>query len=176
MDIATQTEIILRRTGYETWQWTGVSPAVICFESAAVIGFVHVFPSAIELLEGWEAAQKVVLSRHSSALRAAGLKAWNVYSVLLTPEKALAQRRAVERLEEDFSLTRKIAREGIRTQDDLEGALLPLTAVKAQPILSDTDFQDRLQARLKNVSEDVLMAFLGAASAEDVAKIMVEKS
>jgi hypothetical protein len=175
MDIATQAEIALRRAGYETWLWTGVSPAVTCFENAALIGFVHVFSSVEELLARWEAAQQAVLFRHSAALRAAGAKAWNVYSVFLAEEKALTNRRAVERIEENFALTRKIARDGVRTQDDVERALLPLAAVKAQPILSDTDFQDRLRSRLKNVSADVLAAFLGAASAEEVARILAEK-
>jgi len=148
---------------------------VTCFENAALIGFVHVFPSADELLARWEAAQQSVLARHSAALRAAGAKAWNVYSVFLAEEQAPSQQRAVERIEENFALTRKIARAGVRTQDDVERALLPLTAVKAQPILSDTDFQDRLRARLNDVSPDVLTAFLGATSAEEVAKILVEK-
>jgi outer membrane protein TolC len=116
-----------------------------------------------------------VLSRHSASLRAAGAKAWNVYSVFLAEEKALTKRREVERIEENFTLTRKIARAGVRTQDDVERALLPLAAVKAQPILSDTDFEDRLRTRLKDVSADVLTAFLGSASAEEVARMLAEK-
>lgn len=175
MDIATQAEIVLRGAGYETWPWTNVSPAVTCFENAALIGFVHVFSSADELLASWEEAQQAVLSRHSAALRAAGAKAWNVYSVFLAEEQAPTQQRGVERIEENFALTRKIARAGVRTQDDVERALLPLTAVKAQPILSDTDFHDRLRTRLTDVSADILTAFLGATSAEEVAKMLMEE-
>ncbi|TVT76545.1 MAG: hypothetical protein FHP92_07755 [Denitromonas halophila] len=176
MDIATQTEIILREAGYETWPWVGTAPAVICFENAALIGFVHVFSSANELLARWEAAQQAVLSRYGAALRAAGAKAWNVYSVFLAEEQAPMQQRAVERIEENFALTRKVARAGVRTQDDIEHALLPLTKVKAQPILSGTDFQNRLCARLKDVSPDVLAAFFATTSAEEVANILAEKS
>lgn len=175
MDIATHTEILLRGAGYETWTWTGAAPAVICFENAALIGFVHVFPSANDLLARWQVAQNAVLSRHGPALRAAGAKAWNVYSVFLTEELASAQQRAVERIEEDFALTRKIARAGVRTQDDLDRALLPLTAIRAQPLISETDFEDRLQARLKDVSPDVLAAFLGTTPAEEVARILAER-
>lgn len=175
MDVATQTEVLLREAGYETWTWTGVTPAVICFENAALIGFVHVFPSADDLLTRWQDAQSAVLSRHGPALRAAGAKAWNVYSVFLTTEQATTQQRAVERIEENFALTRKIARAGVRTQDDLERTLLPITAVRAQPLISETDFEDRLRARLKNVSSDVLAAFLGPTPAEEVAKILAEK-
>src|SRR5262245_22440178 len=151
MDIATQTEIILRGAGYDTWTSTATTRAVTCFENAALIGFVHVFASADDLLKRWDAEQQLVLSRHSAALRAAGAKAWNVYSVFLVEEQAPNQQRAVEHLEENFELTRKIARVGIRTQDDLERALLPLTAVKAQPLLSETDFENRLNARLHDV-------------------------
>lgn len=175
MDIATQVEIVLREAGYETWPWTGASRAVTCFENNAVIGFVHVFQSAHELLGGWEAAQQAVLSRHSAALRAAGAKAWNVYSVFLADEQSPSLQRTVERIEENFSLTRKIARAGVRTPDDVERTLLPLIAVRAQPILSDTDFQDRLRSRLKDVPNDVLTAFFGDTSAEDVARLLVEE-
>ncbi len=175
MDIATQAEVVLRGAGYETWQWSGVSPRVTCFENAALIGFVHVFQSASELLERWEATQQAVLSRHSAALRAAGAKAWNVYSVFLAEDQTATQQRAVERIEENFVLTRKIARAGMRAQDDIEHALLPLIAVKAQPILSGSDFEDRLRFRLKDISPDVLTAFLGAANAEEVARILTEK-
>ena len=172
MDIPTQAEIILRKAGYDTWPWTGAVPAVTCFENAALIGFIHVFASADELLERWEAAQQVVLSRHAATLRAAGAKAWNVYSVLLTSDQPTLRLRAIERIEEDFALTRKIARASVRTAGDLESALLPLTAVKAQPLLADTDFEARLRMRLKDVSSDAVTAFLGEAKADQVARIL----
>lgn len=175
MDIATQAEIVLRGAGYETWPAAGMLPAVTCFENAALIGFIHVFSSPDQLLSTWEEAQKAVLSRHGPALRLSGAKAWNVYSVFLTGDQAPTLQRAVERIEENFSLTRKIARAGVRTQDDVEHALRPLTAVKARQILSDTDFQDRLCARLKDVSPNKLTAFLGDTSAEQVATILVEE-
>ncbi len=175
MDIATQVEITLREAGFDTWPWAGAVLPVICFENSALIGFVYVFSSAEDLLERWEAAQTAALSRYGSALRAAGAKAWNVYSIFLTEDQASTQQRAVEQIEENFALTRKIARAGIRTHEDVERVLLPLTAVRAQPLLSDTDFEDRLRARLKDVSADVLTAFLGAVPAEDVAKILAEK-
>lgn len=175
MDIGIQTEILLREAGYETWTWAGATPAVVCFENAALIGFVHVFPTASELLARWQEAQTSALSRHGPALRAAGAKAWNVYSVFLTEEQVPGQQRAVERIEEDFAMTRKIARSSVRTQDDLEHTLLPLTALRAQPLISDTDFEDRLRARLKDVSPGVLTAFLGTTPAEEVARMLAEK-
>ena len=110
MDIPTQVEIVLRDAQYDTWVSTSTSSPVICFENAALMGFAHVFDSALALLDEWEARQEHVLARHAAALRAAGIKAWNVYSLLLTAESAPDQTRAIERIEEDFKLTRKIAR------------------------------------------------------------------
>jgi hypothetical protein len=75
MDIGTQTEIILREAGFETWPWTGGIVPVICFENAAVAGFMHFFSSAEDLLARWEQAQSASLNRHTVSLRSAGAKA-----------------------------------------------------------------------------------------------------
>ncbi|UCI23979.1 hypothetical protein [Mesorhizobium sp. B2-8-5] len=172
MDIGTQSEIILREVGYETWPWTGTSPPVICFESATVIGFVHVFGTARELLDTWEAAQQRVLARHAPALRAAGTKAWNVYSVFLTSEFAQSLQRQVEKLEENFALTRKIARTAIQTTEDLTNVLMPLGPIKARPLLEHTDIADRLRVRAKDIPVEALTAFLANQRPEDVAEIL----
>lgn len=172
MDIPTQSEVILREAGYETWAWTGSSPPVTCFESATLVGFVHVFSTARDLLENWEAAQQRVLSRHAPALKAAGAKAWNVYSVLLTSELAPSFQWQVERLEENFTLTRKIARTAIQTVEDLANALLPLGPIRAQPILEDADIADRLRSRAKDIPVEALNAFLGDMKPDDVAEIL----
>ncbi len=175
MDIFTQAEIVLRDAGYNTWTWSGSSPSVVCFENISVLGFVHVFASAAALLERWTADQQAVLTRHAPALRAAGKKAWNVYSVFLTEEQAPQAQRAVDQIEEDFSLTRKIARTAVRTPDDVERALQPLTRVRAQPLLGDANFEARLRTRLKDVPEAAVTAFLGSVKAEEVARILGDR-
>jgi hypothetical protein len=172
MDIGTQSEVVLREAGYETWPWTGASPPVICFESATVVGFVHVFSTARELLDAWEAAQQRILARHAPALRAAGVKAWNVYSVFLTSELALGLQRQVEKLEENFALTRKIARTAIQTTEDVRNVLMPLGPIRAQPLLENADIAGRLRARTKDVPVEALNAFLGDLRPEDVAEIL----
>jgi hypothetical protein len=172
MDIATQAEIVLRGAGYDTWSWTGVSPAVTCFENAALIGFLHVFESAETLLTTWEAKQQVVLARHAASLRVAGAKAWNVYSIFLTAESVPLRHKTIERIEEDFNLTRKIARPAIRTPDDLERVLLPLIAVKAQPMLGAANFEARLRSRLKEITPEAVTAFLNETTADEVARIL----
>jgi hypothetical protein len=172
MNIGTHAEVILREAGYETWPWTGASPPVICFESATVVGFVHVFGSAKELLDTWEVAQQRLLARHAPALRAAGAKAWNVYSVFLTSELTPSLQHQVEKLEENFALTRKIARTAIQTKEDVANVLMPLSPIKAQPLLESVDIADRLRARAKDIPIEALNAFLGDLRPEDVAKIL----
>jgi hypothetical protein len=138
----------------------------------SVIGFIHAYPTAAALVESWSRDQRTVLARHSAALRAAGQKAWNVYSIFLTAEPAPHAQHAVDQIEEDFSLARKIARTSVRTADDVERALLSLTSVRAQPVLGDSNFQDRLRLKLKTMPESALTAFFGPVSAEEVARIL----
>ena len=172
MDIGNQVEIALRNARYTTRRVRRGARFVICFENAVLIGFVHVFESAVALLTQWEEVQEAVLKEYSIALRGAHGKAWNVYSIFLTADETPAQQRAIERLEENFALTRKIARGGIRTANDLEHVLLPLTSLQARPILVATDFEDRLRNRLKEVSSDAVTAFLAKTDAVEVAHIL----
>tara|TARA_R110000868_G_scaffold375277_2_gene639788 strand:- start:802 stop:1335 length:534 start_codon:yes stop_codon:yes gene_type:complete len=173
MDILTQSEIILRDANYETWAWTGSAGPVICFENAALMGFVHVFDTADTLLCNWHASQQTVLARHAASLRAAGAKAWNIYSVFLTPEEDTHRARKIERIEEDFSLTRKIARTSIAEKEDVEKALLTLLSLRSQPLLDIANFETRLRARLKDISSEAVTAFINSETTPaEVARIL----
>lgn len=172
MDILTQAEIILRDAQYETWTWTGAAGPVTCFENAALMGFVHVFESADALLGIWNENQKIALARHATSLRGAGAKAWNVYSVLLTPDQDERRGREIERIEEDFSLTRKIARGSITTPDDLEKALLPLLSIRSKPLLGASNFETRLRIRLKDIPPNAVAAFLSEITPAEIARIL----
>ncbi|MCY4463796.1 MAG: hypothetical protein OXC26_25880 [Albidovulum sp.] len=176
MDIPTQVEIVLRDAHYDTWVSTGTSSPVTCFESAALIGFVHVFDSARALLDDWETRQRHVLARHAAALRGAGTKAWNVYSLFLTADSAPDQARAIQRIDEDFELTRKIARESVRSAGDVERALLPLISIRSKPSLGASNFNDRLRARLKDLPQDAVTAFLSDTSSIEVSRILGAES
>lgn len=172
MDIFTQAEILLRDAQYETWAWTGSVGLVTCFENAALMGFVHVFDSADILLSTWKENQHIALARHAASLRAAGAKAWNVYSVFLTPDKDTRRGREIERIEEDFSLTRKIARASITTPDDVENVLLPLLSIRSKPLLGASNFETRLRTRLKEIPPDAVTAFLSDTTPAEIARIL----
>ncbi|WP_413729451.1 hypothetical protein [Sodalis sp. RH22] len=172
MDIFTQAEILLRDVQYETWIWSGSTGPVTCFENAALMGFVHVFDTADTLLDTWRADQQAVLTRHAASLRGAGAKAWNVYSVFLTPGQDVRLGREIERIEEDFSLTRKIARASITTADDVEKALLPLLSLRAKPQLGASNFESRLRTRLTGIPPEAVTAFLKEATPAEIARIL----
>tara|TARA_R110001583_G_scaffold71053_1_gene200685 strand:- start:7422 stop:7952 length:531 start_codon:yes stop_codon:yes gene_type:complete len=172
MDTLTQAEILLRDAQYETWTWTGSAGSVTCFENVALMGFVHVFDTADALLGTWSANQQVALARHAASLRGAGAKAWNVYSVFLTPDKDARRGREIERIEENFSLTRKIARASITTPDDVEKALLPLLSIRSKPLLGASNFETRLRTRLKDIPPDAVTAFLNETTPEEIARIL----
>lgn len=174
MDIERQVEIALRNAGYVTSRVRRESEFFICFENALLIGFAHVFESAAALLTQWETVQEAVLKQFSVALRGAGEKTWNVYSIFLTDDEEPERQREIERLEENFALTRKIARGGIRSANDIEQILLPLTSVQAQPSLGATDFEGRLRNRLKKLSPEAVKAFLAKTDATQVARILEE--
>nr|WP_315594881.1 hypothetical protein [uncultured Cupriavidus sp.] len=176
MDILTQAEILLRDAQYETWTWTVSGCAVTCFENAALMGFVHVFETADALLSAWKENQKLALARHAASLRGAGAKAWNVYSVFLTPDQDARRGREIERIEEDFSLTRKIARASIATAADVEKALLPLLSIRSKPLLGASNFETRLRSRLKDIAPDAVAAFLNETKPAEVVRILREKS
>ena len=174
MNIATQTEIILRDAGYDTWtSETSLAP-VVCFENAALIGFLHVFESANALIADWESRQRSALARYAAALRSVGAKAWNVYSLFLTEDSDGSVYRQIERIEENFSLTRKIARGGIRTPHDLEHVLLPLTAIRSHALLGEDDFEARLRERLKEIPVGAVDAFLLDKSIDNVVRVIGE--
>ncbi len=174
MDISTQVEIVLRDAQYETWVSTSSLSPVICFENAALMGFVHVFDSARALLDEWEKRQQHILSRHATELRAGGAKAWNVYSVFLTAELAPDQVPTIERIDENFEFTRKIAREAVRTSEDVERALLPLISIRSKPTLGVSNFSERLRIRLKDLPEEAVEAFLNDMPSFEVVRILGE--
>jgi len=172
MEILTQAEIVLRDAQYDTWAWSSSAGPVICFENAALMGFVHVFDSAETLLRSWNDRQQISLARHASSLRGAGDKAWNIYAVFLTPDQDASRGREIERIEEDFTFTRKIAKASIVTAEDVEKALLPLISIRSTPTLGASNFEARLRTRLNDLPPDAVTAFLNDASPAEVARIL----
>jgi hypothetical protein len=175
MDIGRQAEIVLRQAGYDTWPWGGGPASTVCFENEVIVGFVHVFSDPDALRVGWSTAQEIALARYATALRIAGDKAWNVYSVFLT-EKAAPPHlaRDIECIQEDFAMTRKIAGVGIATTIDITRVLLPLLPIQSRPVVEAGDYIQRLQTHLTDLPYEAVEGFLGRAEPTDIIAILAE--
>ena len=121
----------------------------LVFEDDTLLGFVCLQPSAGHILQNWHAKQEAFLRAHATPLRKDAGKAWNVYSVFLaggpcSPEDAAK----LLDVEEDFGGTRKLARAGVETEDDVTEALYPLLPIENSVSLAEGDAIARARTRL----------------------------
>lgn len=140
---------LLGHNGYQVSMEANDRQPQLLFENLSVFGFVVDFGSTQELVAGWAATQEQFLRRYSRALQLHPTKAWNAYGVFLTAEKgnpvATSQLGAIE---EDFNATRKIARAGVATSDDVRRALAPLLTVSHARVLEGVNVEKRVGSLL----------------------------
>ena len=173
-DLLSRAQLVLRDVGYETWEVNTQGQTVVAFENQALLGFVYSFDTAPSLLRDWKSTEQATLKQFAARFKTAGDKAWNVYSVFLTEAPALGIPLA--EIEEDLSLTRKIARAGLKTNADIAKALLSILPIQSMPTLSGSDFLMRLSPHLDGIHEGVFEALLGDATPADVAGMLVSSS
>ena len=133
------------------------------FEDDSLVGIVAAFPSAADLLREWSALQDTFLGSEASALRTVPEKAWNVYCVLLTPERPHdGLRDQLARIEEDLVGTRKLVGTGLADEDDIRRALAPLLPVRPVALPLE-DLSERIRTAL-GLSEATGAALLSGDS------------
>jgi hypothetical protein len=134
---------------------------ILAFEGTTVIGFVAFYSSVGDLIARWQADSSIIVDAHRLSLRLAQSKAWNTYMIFLTdalpsdPETA-----SLIAIEEDLTGTRKIARAGIRSTDDVQSALLPLLPIQNAPRLEAIDMKAEIAIRTSGLSPSLMEAFL----------------
>lgn len=154
--------------------WVLVASGEVRFEDASVLGCVSEFGSVNELLEGWKHAEDTFVRRYSAALRRDLRKAWNVYTILLTAERAsVPQRRDLVAIEENFQATRKVARAGIATEGDIEIALGVLLPIRHRVSMSSENALEAVSNRLSALPSEAVKALLAGGSGEHFANILV---
>jgi hypothetical protein len=161
---------LLQRVEYKVARLQAARPC-ISFEDQNILGVAVQFSSANELLENWEQEQDSFLQRNALALRRAGSKSWNVYSVFLAAEASQAEYLRGTLIEEDFRGSRKIVAMNLKTEADILRAVLPLLPI-----------QNNVQARQENVRQLLLErldlslqakeSIAAGASATDLVKIL----
>lgn len=163
-------EAVLREAHYDTWRVKpGEGPLV--FENPAVIGFVHVFPSAAALIDSWADVEQTTLRQFATRFRSAGEKAWNVYSIFLS--EVAGSESELEKIEENFVLTRKIARSGVATTSEVTASLLPILPLQSVPTLEDGDLEQRLRVQLEGIHAAAFEFLSGEATPADLANLLM---
>lgn len=144
--------VVLEGAGFATFAPKPDSLA-LHFEDISIIGLVHVFDTADEILSKWQVIQDDFLRENASRFMRDTTKAWNLYTVLLTAEvpgdNVAAKLFAIE---DDFRGTRKIARAGVGSREDLTAALAPILPLRNVLAVGLVDAKERLLERLGAVT------------------------
>ena len=149
MNLFYETQQILEQAGYFTRVTT--SDDGFDFEDETLFGFVKVYPSPDLIASDWEKQQDSFLSRNARRIRANAPKAWNAYSVFLTPCDASPELKAtLYQIEDDFRGTRKIAGANLTTSEELQKTLYPLIGLVKRVQLTQTGGPN-LEERLKSL-------------------------
>ena len=126
-----------------------------------------------QLLNGWKEAEDAFLRDRASGLRRDRRKAWNVYSIFLTPERAFAaQERDLVLVEENFQATRKIARAGIATDRDIENALGVLFPIRYRVSLRSENALGLVTSRLSALPSGAVRSLLDGGSGEELCECL----
>ena len=138
------------------------------FEDLSIMGQIHVFGSADEIVETWEFVQDEFLKHNASRFLRDATKAWNLYTILLTAQTPASQVAAkLFSIEDDFRGTRKIARAGVTTREDIAVALAPILPLRNVLAVRLVDAKERLVERLGAITP-VLSSLVSGAPPESI--------
>ena len=171
MNIFDETKRILDSAGYRT-KFPVEKTEVLYFEDDSLFGSINVFDNVDALLSNWQRRQEDFLKINAIRIRNSP-KAWNAYSIFLTPSGCGNEERTkLLAIEEDFRGTRKIARSSVFTRQDLIRALLPLLPIQYLVTLISGDSMKMLRTRL-NLSEVEKSTLLGEYTPREVVSIFL---
>jgi hypothetical protein len=163
---------ILELAGFATFSPRPDSP-LLYFEDISIMGQAHVFDAVDDVVVRWERIQDEFLRANAQRFGKDITKAWNLYTVLLTSETVaeaiLAKLLAIE---EDFRGTRKIARGGVTSRDDVVLALAPILPLQNLLSVGLADAKQRLLDRL-GASNPALRLVLTEAKPDAIAATLL---
>lgn len=173
IDILSTCSEVLSSADYSIQRASIDTHEILVFENATTMGFVLSYETPSKLLSHWETDAKLVLTRYAFALRRAGQKAWNTYTVLLAGGSiGISENAQLTSIEEDLSGTRKIARAAIADGQDIKAALLTLLPLQSAPRLEAVDLPAEIRARTSELSSHIVNAFLSNADDATVLQIL----
>ncbi|MDE0279984.1 MAG: hypothetical protein OXN16_02745 [Gammaproteobacteria bacterium] len=171
----TSASTLLSDAGYSIGVMETDGGTVTTFENNTVLGFIFFYPDAKTLISEWSTNSIRVLDHAQFSLRAAGVKAWNTYLILLADKPAdYSQNINLRDIEEDLVGTRKIARAGVISPTELRYALMPLLAIQNAPGLEKVDMEREIRLRTSEFPVELVDGFLSEAS-DNVLLQMLER-
>jgi len=174
-DVLKEAKSILLEAKYNVSSFSQDGRDFLAFENSSLFGFVQAYNTIEELLDLWHDDKDKLLRKYTPQLRVAGPKAWNVYTVLVTSEKATdIQLHLLQDIEEDLSETRKIVRSNIETRDDVRASFLSLLPFAYIPSLPPLDIRAEITMRAQELPRAALNAFLSDNDLAEVAELLEE--
>lgn len=175
-DLKPTLQALLQDCGYQTWLVAIDQYEAVAFEDDSAMGFACIFEQGDALLKEWQGLESKFLMNFAPALKRAGEKTWNVYSVFLcTQNVSHEEARATRWIEENLERTRKITGIVPNGRSDLITALLPLLPIQYQPRLDSDDFDltQRLRRRIASIAPSVEHAALDTSvTATEVVRLL----
>ena len=166
---------LLKEAGCTTELVTIGSREALVFEGSSVLGFLFSYDSVEELMKDWMTDSDRAIASYQFGLRRSGIKAWNTYLVLLTPDiPDYGRVVSLGAIEEDLGGTRKIARAGVQDLADLSAALLPLLPLQSAPRLAAIDMKREIRERTTELPLRAVDAFLSGADESVVLQVLEE--
>lgn len=139
------------------------------FEDISILGHVHVLSTAADIVATWQIVQDAFLRDNASRFMRDTTKAWNLYTILLTADTSTSDVAArLFTIEDDFRGTRKIARAGVGSREDVMAALAPILPLRNVLAVGLVDAKQRLLERLGAVTP-TLRSLATGAPAEAIA-------
>ena len=140
------------------------------FENETIMGLFSNYSTVDEMLESWFLRQSDFLNKYAPIFRKSGEKAWNIYTVYATSDECSFEKLAqLNAIEENFDSTRKIARTGLVTANDIKTILLPILPIQSLIRVAETDIISELKSRL-DLDDKAKEALLGTSSAREFAE------
>jgi hypothetical protein len=172
MNLCYEARQILELAGY--FIRPSISEEGFDFEDETLFGFVRIYPDPAQIPSDWEIQQDSFLSRNARPIRANTPKAWNAYSVFLSPGEVSADLRAtLSQIEDDFRGTRKIVRSDLTTSEDLQTALYPLIGLVNKVKLTHTGVPN-LTDRLTSLRPTEIDALINKGTRELIAAAQLD--
>lgn len=172
-DLLSMVQQQLTAEGYSVEKGTDRERSILLFENDCILGFVLCFSDARALLNEWEGASQRVLHAAHFALKRADQKAWNTYVIFLTESEGdYGENIKIGAIEENLTGTRKLAKAGVSSTDNLKLALLPLCGIQNAPRLDAINMPVEIQMRTSELPLELIEAFLHGANESTLIQLL----